>query len=267
MSVLTDLNAWVQWALIVAALTTIGVVARALARRWLRTHTADQVDHAASLSVPIAGSLALLIGFAITITWGGISAGQSAVEAQAVAARQVGWNLELEREESSDQLAEALTATIVVDLVRLLREASAPEAYEQLSTPELRNGIDEALRRFQLSVRQLTYDPKISATQAASIQSAADSLAAAAADSLAIARRHLPDLLLVLILLNAALLSVLQGIALVNRRHPWGALAWAGIVALSITVVLQMDAPFSGAISVDRDSLSNVASWLSVDTR
>lgn len=265
-SAFTDLGAWAQWAVIFVGLAGIGVISRALAGRWLRTHTADQVDHASSLSVPIAGSLALLIGFAITITWGGISAGQSAIESEAVAARQIGWAVQLESGEVANGLSEELTTTALTDLVAFLKTAAAPDAYDQLSTIESRNAMDEALRTFQLSVRQLSYDRAIPATQAASIQAASDSLAAAAADSLAIARRHLPDLLVALILLNAVLLSILQGIALVTRRHPWGALAWAGIVALSITVVLQMDAPFSGAISVDRDSLSNVASWVTADS-
>jgi hypothetical protein len=211
----------------------------------------------------VAASLALLVGFAITITWGGVSAAQSATEAEAVAARQIGWSIVLNTGETYANLPEAEAQQALRDLVTLLEVTSQPNAQALVSTTTEHDPVDLALRAFQRSVRQLTYNAKVQPVQSGSIQSAADAVAAAEADTNAIAQRRLPALFIFLILITAVLLAALQGICLVSKPRPWAALAWAGVVALSITVVLQMDSPFTGDISVNRESLADVAAWIS----
>ena len=256
----TSMPATAQWLIICVLLITVGAIARIVAKRRLHpSYLDEEAKHFDSMSVPVAGSLALLIGFAITITWGGVSAAQAAVEAEAVAARQVAWAIILGPGEVADGLPADMAVQTLKDLTKFLNVSSAPDAHSIAAVVTEEDETDLALREFQRSARKLSYTSTVPPAQAASIQAAADALAAAEADSSAIAGRQLPNLFIVLILVTAVLLAALQGVSLVNKPRPWAALAWAGVVALSITVVLQMDSPFTGDISVSRQSLSNVA--------
>jgi hypothetical protein len=266
MAWITSLPASLQLLIICALLITVGAIARFIVKRWLDpSHLDEEAKHADSMLEPIETTLALLIGFAITITWSGVSDAQIAIEAEAVSARQVAWSIIAGPGDVTDGLPREMAVQTLKDLTIFLNVSSAPDAHSIAAGLTEEDQTDLALRQFQRSARKLSYASTVAPAQAASIQSAADALAAAEADSSAIAGRQLPNLFIFLIFVTALLLAALQGVSLVKKPRPWAVFVWALIVALSITVVLQMDSPYTGDISVSRQSLSNVAARITAE--
>jgi len=81
--------------------------------------------------------------------------------------------------------------------------------------------------------------------------SAAASLTAAQSKVTAVAQRSLPIILIALIVLSGALLAATVGMSALTVKPPYLMYAWAFLAAVSVAVVLMMDFPFSGGITVN----------------
>ena len=89
--------------------------------------------------------------------------------------------------------------------------------------------------------------------------SAAASLTAAQSKVTAVAQRSLPTIVIVLIVLSGALLAATVGLSSLTVRPPYLMYAWALLAAVSVAVVLMLDFPFSGGITVDLGPLKVAA--------
>ena len=90
---LDGMPAWLLIALCFGLFAAICAIARYL----VRTRTTDErreelADYAGKLLGPLGATFAFLVGFAITMTWSALSAGQDAVDLQASSAQQVSWS-------------------------------------------------------------------------------------------------------------------------------------------------------------------------------
>ena len=89
--------------------------------------------------------------------------------------------------------------------------------------------------------------------------SAAAALTAAQSKVTAVAQRTLPALLLVLIFISGGLLAVAMGTAAATVERPTLMYGWAFVGALSLALVLLLDYPFGGGISVNLEPVAQVA--------
>jgi hypothetical protein len=89
--------------------------------------------------------------------------------------------------------------------------------------------------------------------------SAAASLTAAQSKVTAVAQRSLPAILIVLIVLSGTLPAVTVGLSALTVKPPYLMYAWAFLAAVSVAVVLMLDFPFSGGITVNLGPLSVAA--------
>jgi hypothetical protein len=89
--------------------------------------------------------------------------------------------------------------------------------------------------------------------------SAATSLTAAQSKVTAVAQRSLPTILIALIVLSGALLAATVGMSALTVKPPYLMYAWAFLAAVSVAVVLMIDYPFSGGITVSLGPLSVAA--------
>lgn len=224
---------------------------------------AELQSHADKVLTPISASLALLIGFCITITWNGVSVGQSEVETTAAAAREIIWAEELDTPGTPGAITADDAAALTRGLVNFLNALSTQDSagFQSANVADLPSML--ALRAFEKDVHRVVTSTGINATQADALESAAVSLTAAHAEIIAVSRRALPHLLTVLVLLNAVILGIVMGMSMAGVRRPFLMFAWCLVVALSMCVVMQLDRPFDGSVSVSFEPVSDVASWLS----
>ena len=92
--------------------------------------------------------------------------------------------------------------------------------------------------------------------------SAAASLTAAQSKVTAVAQRSLPTILIALNPLSGSLLAATVGMSALTVKRPYLMYAWAFFAAVSLAVVLMIDFPFSGGVTVDLGPLSVAAGSL-----
>ena len=224
---------------------------------------AELQTHAEKVLTPVSASLAFLIGFCITITWGGVSAGQSEVEATAAAAREIVWAQQLETPGTSGAISEADSGRLTEGLVAFLTALGTQDnaAFQNADVEVLPSMV--ALRAFERDVHRVITAKNVNPVQVSALESASIAMAAAHAEIIAISRRALPPMLTALVILNAVLLGMVMGMSMAGVRRPILMVAWCFVTALAICVVLQLDRPFDGSISVSLEPVSDVAYWIS----
>jgi len=224
----------------------------ALSRVASPERSAELEDYAGKLLSVFGATFAFLVGFAVTITWSAVSAGQDAVDLQASSAQQLSWaTSEIQDKAGADEVNRNLRNYLntVVD-----KDGPALAAGEFSALPSA-----ESFDTLQNSVHKVAYGGKNTDPEANGMVSAAASLTAAQSKVTAVAQRALPPILIVLIVLSGTLLAVTVGLSALTVKPPYLMYAWAFLAAVSVAVVLMLDFPFSGGITVNLGPLSVAA--------
>ena len=209
-------------------------------------------DHANKLLGVFGATFAFLVGFAITITWSAVSAGQDAVDLQASSAQQLSWaTSEIQDQAGAAEVNGNLRSYL--DTV-VNKDGSALAAGDFTALPSA-----ESFDTLQNSVHKVAYGRGNTDPMASGMVSAAASLTAAQSKVTAVAQRSLPIILIALIVLSGALLAATVGMSALTVRPPYLMYAWAFLAAVSVAVVLMIDYPFSGGITVNLGPLSVAA--------
>ncbi len=219
------------------------------------SHRKQVAEYAAKTLTPIGGTFAFLIGFAATMTWSAISAGQEAVDAQATSAQQLAWATKSISDKSG-------AAQVVGNLDRYLSTAvdQDPPFLGRGDTTALPSA--QAFDTLQHSVHTVAYGAQATAPEASAMTAAAAALTGAQAKVSAVAQRNLPTLMVGLLVASGALLAVAMGAAAAEVYRPWLMFGWAFVSAIAMTLILSLDLPFSGEIKVNMKPLAQVSDTL-----
>ena len=209
-------------------------------------------DYAGKLLGVFGATFAFLVGFAVTIAWSAVSAGQDAVDLQASSAQQLSWATSAIQDQSgaetvNDDLREYLNTVVDKDGPAFAEgNVGARPSAEEFDT--LQNSVH------QVASGQGNTDPV-----ASGMVSAAASLTAAQSKVTAVAQRSLPTILFALILLSGSLLAATVGMSALTVKRPYLMYGWAFLAAVSVAVVLMIDFPFNGGVTVNLGPLSVAA--------
>ncbi len=253
---LAGLSVWVIAAVLFLFFAAVMLVARAIATRRCSEESAEKLsDESVRLLTGLAATFAFFVGFAITVTWGAVSAGQAAVEREAGAVRNMNWAINNipDRDESA-QLREKLAT---------FTEAAAYRDKNDLArgdTASLPSAVP--LDRFQDALHTYAFGPTTPSPQVTSMVTAARALGTESAAVSAVAQRSLPTMVVVLLMVSGFLLAVVMGVSTVNARHPALMLVWSVVPALSITVVFALSSPFERGIGVSLAPMQTVSQQL-----
>ncbi len=235
---------------------TLSAVSRyGVQRMRHESHRKQVAEYAAKTLTPIGGTFAFLIGFAATMTWSAMSAGQEAIDAQATSAQQLAWATK----SISDK---AGVAKVVGNLDRYLSTAVGedPPFLGRGDTTALPSA--QAFDTLQHSVHTVAYGAQVTAPEANAMTAAAAALTGAQSKVSAVAQRNLPPLMVGLLVASGALLAVAMGAAAAEVYRPWLMFGWALVSAIAMTVILSLDLPFGGEIKVNTRPLVQVADTL-----
>lgn len=229
-------------------------------RRCAPERQDDLVDLAKAMNGPTGTTLAFLIGFAVTITWGTMSAAQGSVEKVAASAQQISWLTEnLEDRDSAkvinSDLSEYLTTIATRDRAQL---ASG----DIVQLPSF-----DYLDKLEKDVHLIGKAGSATNPESGPLLSAAAALTGAQGELNAVARRQLPDVVLWLLLFTATLSAAVMGIVATEVRRPYLILGWAIVAAMGVSVVLSLYNPFDGTVSVDFLPLTDAASRIAGNVR
>jgi len=201
-------------------------------------------EHAGKLLSVFGATFAFLIGFAITITWSAVSAGQDAVDLQASSAQQLSWAAsEIHDKAGADEVNRNLRDYL--DTV-VNKDGSALATGDFTAMPSA-----ESFDTLQNSVHKVAYGGANTDPEASGMVSAAASLTAAQSKVTAVAQRSLPVIVIMLVIMSGTLLAVTVGLSALTAKPPYLMYAWAFLAAVSVAVVLMLDFPFSGGITVN----------------
>ncbi|MBJ7401668.1 hypothetical protein [Mycolicibacterium sp.] len=226
--------------------------------RWLISRRCGEdareelVDQAKSLLTGLAATFAFFVGFAITVTWGAVSAGQVAVEQQAASIQQMAWKL--------NSIAHEAESTALMDKLRTYALTAATEDDPYLirgDTTNLPSTIP--LDHFEDALHTYAFGPTAAPQEVNSLVTAAATVGTNSATVSAVAQRSLPGVLTTLLLTSGVLVAVVMGIMTVTSRRPALMYVWALVPALSITVVIALAFPFAHGIGVNLAPLQAVA--------
>jgi len=214
----------------------------------------ELIDFAGKTLNPIGATFAFLIGFAATMTWSAINAGQEAVDSQATSAQQLVWATK----SISDK---AGAREILGNLDRYLSVAvnQDPAFLSRGDTAAMPSA--QAFDSLQHSVHNVAYG-RGTTPEASAMTSAAAALTAAQSKVSAVAQRALPPLLLGLLVAAGALLAVAMGSAGGDVSRPYLMYGWALVSAIALTLIITLDGPFRGAIKVSMDPLVQLSETL-----
>lgn len=214
--------------------------ARGLLLRRCGEKTRDELaDQARDALTGVAATFAFFVGFAISVSWGAVSAAQSAVEQQAAAIQQMAWELR--------NIPEAPAAELLLGKLQSYATTAAEQDVAFLArgvTTGLPSTV--ALEDFETALQgYLAGKSDQPGTDA--LRSAASKVVSSASTVAAVASRALPHPLIILLFVVAILVSAVMGVSTVTYGRPslifvW---VWCLIPALSLTVVLALAYPFA----------------------
>lgn len=214
----------------------------------------ELTDYAGKTLTPIGATFGFLIGFAATMSWSAINAGQEAIDSQATATQQLVWATKsisdnAGAKEILGNLDHYLSVVVNQDQAFLSRDDTAALPSSQ------------AFDALQHSVHTVAYD-RGTTPEAAAMTSAAAALTAAQSKVSAVAQRALPPLLLGLLIAAGALLALAMGSAGGDVSRPYLMYGWALVSAIALTLILTLDGPFRGAIKVNIQPLVRLSETL-----
>jgi fructose-specific phosphotransferase system IIC component len=200
-----------------------------------RAELAKQADN---VLTGVSATFAFFVGFAITICWGAVTAGQNAVEQQSAAIQTMAWELR--------NIGDAATSTALLDkLSGYAQTASDADAKflaggdtAVLPSAAALNDVEDAVN---------AYASGSGSARAATLLPAASAIVSSSASVAAVANRGLPRPLAMLLLIVAILVTAIMGITTVTsgRSSMVFVYIWCLIPALSLTVVWALAYPFA----------------------
>lgn len=230
----------------IAAVLFVGFVAVSMAARRLvlwrfDTEAREELsDQASNLLTGISATFAFFIGFAISISWGAVSAGQNAVEQQAAAIHQMAWELR--------NIPDQATSAALTDTLTQYASTAAVEDAGLLASGQTTDLPSAAvLDEFEDALSAYVYGPGSGSKASPNLLTTASNLVSSAASVSAVANRALPGPLAALLFVVAVLVTVILGITTVTsgRSSMIFIYIWCLIPALSLTVVLALAFPFA----------------------
>lgn len=224
----------------------------ALSRVASPERSAELEEYAGKLLSVFGATFAFLVGFAITITWSAVSAGQDAVDLQASSAQQVSWAASAIQDQGGAAEVNGNLRNYLNTVVNKDGPALAAGNFSALPSAETFDTLQNSVHR--VASGHGNADPV-----ASGMVSAAASLTAAQSKVTAVAQRSLPTILIALILLSGLLLAATVGMSALTVKRPYLMYAWAFIAAVSVAVVLMIDFPFGSGIGVNLGPLSVAA--------
>lgn len=212
---------------------------RIVLRRCDEETREELADQAKGLLTGLAATFAFFIGFAISISWGAVSAAQSAVEQQTSAIQQASWEIR--------NMPNTTESAILMDKLRTYVSAAADLDAGFLARG-VSIGLPSAVPLDDLETALRTYtDKRPDSREASRLSAVSSSLVSSSASVAAVANRALPQALIALLMLVAILVSASMGISTVTygRRSMVFVGVWCLVPALSLTVVLALAYPFA----------------------
>jgi len=198
----------------------------------------ELAEQAKNLFISVAATFAFFVGFSITVTWGAVTAAQSAVEQQAAAIKQISWEI--------DNIPDRAESTALRDALRDYVQTAATQDGALLARGQTANLPSAgALDRFENALHAYTFGPRAPERVVAPLSAGVAALETASATVSAVAVRAIPRPLAALLVVVAVLGCVVVGITTLPYRRPILAFFWCAIPALSITVVLALAYPFA----------------------
>ena len=245
MRTLSALPPWLMIAIGFVFFAAISAGCRfALSRAASPERSAELEDYAGKLLGVFGATFAFLVGFAVTITWSAVSAGQDAVDLQASSAQQLSWAVSSLQDQAGAAEINSNLRSYLDSVVNKDAPAFAHGSFGALPSAETFDTLQNSV--FQVASRHGNADPVASA-----MVSAAASLTAAQSTVTAVAQRSLPTILVALIVLSGSLLAATVGMSALTVKRPYLMYAWAFLAAVSVAVVLMLDFPFSGGVTVN----------------
>lgn len=255
-SVIISLPPWAITLILLGFFTALSFAAREIVRRRCGDEDREELaDQAKNLLTGVAATFGFFVGFAITVSWGAVSAAQNAVEQQAAAVKQM-----------SRELANISDRAQSAELTGLLRSYATAAVTED--TKFLRRGqavnlpSGGPLDSFEDALHAYAYGPQAPAREVSGLISAAATLGSSAAGVAAVSNRALPTPLGVLLLVVGALAAIITGITTVSYRRPVLIVVWSLIPAISIAVVASLAFPFAVRSGLPLASLQAVVAGL-----
>jgi len=244
---------WLILAVLLVFFCAVIVAARRLVLHRCSDDTCeDLVDQATNLLTGLAATFAFFVGFAITVTWGAVATGQAAVEQQAASIQQMAWRLNNigDRAESAalmDKLRTYATTAATADDPFLIRG----------DTTNLPSAVP--LDRFEDALHIYAFGSGAAPQEVNSLVTGAATVGTNAATVAAVAKRTLPGVLAILLVVSGILVALVMGIMTAGSSRPILMYVWALVPALSITVVIALAFPFAHRIGVSLAPLQAVA--------
>ncbi len=250
---LASLPTWLIVLICAAGFSAVTFGTRLIVLRRCRPERQDElVVLATAMNGPTGTTLAFLIGFAVTITWGTMTGAQSSVEKVASSAQQISWlteNIEDARDARviNEDLSGYLKTIVNQDHAKL-----APGDIVQLPSFDYLDKLEKDVHRIGKAGSKAI-------PESGSLLSSAATLTGGQAELNALARRQLPSVVLWLLFFTAALSAAVMGIVATKVKRPYLILGWALVAAIGISVVLSLYNPFDGTVSVDFQPLIDAA--------
>lgn len=234
-------------------LTLVTFSTRAAVIRWTsKERQSDLIDLASSMNAPVGTTLAFLIGFAVSITWGTMSAAQVAIEQVASSSQQLSWlTLNLNDQARANAINE--------DVVRYLNTIVEQDRKVLPSGDIVELPSFNALDQLERQIHQAAQGGSAVNPEVGPMLSAAAALTGSQAQLNAVARRQLPSVVMWLLLFTATLSAAVMGIVATKVRRPYLIVGWAFVAAIGIAVVLSLYSPFAGTVAVDFQPISDAS--------
>lgn len=236
---MVTLPLWAITAAFMLFFWAVTMAARVLVLRRRDAETREQLaEQANNLLTGVAATFAFFVGFAISASWGAVTAAQAAVERQATAVHQMAWEL--------NNITDRAESTALMDKLKVYANTVANEDDDHLikgSTAHMPSAVP--LDDFENALHAYAFGPKAPERQAGTLVTAATEVSSAGAVVEAVANRSLPRPLAALIIVVGVLAAVLTGISTVVHRRPSLIWIWCLIPALSITTVIALAYPFA----------------------
>lgn len=250
------------WVVVASAVLFFWVVTKAAREFFLRSRgvedreaLAEQSNH---LLTGVAATFAFFVGFAISASWGAVTAAQLAVEQQATAVHQMAWEL--------DNIPDRTASAALMDKLKVYAASVAEEDHKLLakgSNEHLPSHVP--LDQFQKALHAYAYGPQAPERQATTLIAAASAVGAAGAAVEAVANRALPGPLFSLLMVVGVLSSILMGISTVAYSRPSLMFLWCLIPAVSIATVVALAYPFALRSGVTLAPMRTVAEQLAAN--
>ena len=199
-------------------------------------------------------TFAFLVGFAVTITWSAVSAGQDAVDLQASSAQQLSWATSAIQDQAGAAEVNGNLRNYLDTVVNKDGPAFADGNFSALPSAET---FDAAEQRAPSGIRARQHGPggERNGVGGCIVDRRPKKVTA-------VAQRSLPTILIALIVLSGSLLAATVGMSALTVKPPYLMYAWAFLAAVSVAVVVMIDFPFSGGVTVNLGPLSVAAGSL-----